>query len=91
MSQVHTKDINRLCLNKDRTLLLTCSKDYNAKLLDANTLQASAVLLMLSTFYFGSTLCFSFGVDTTVHGEGQHAAVVYQSIETREVRYIGEG
>ncbi|CAN0529411.1 unnamed protein product, partial [Scytosiphon promiscuus] len=37
--QVHSKDINRLCINKDRTLLLTCSKDYAAKLLDANTLQ----------------------------------------------------
>lgn len=37
--QVHSKDINRLCINKDRTLLLTCSKDYTSKLLDANTLQ----------------------------------------------------
>ncbi|CBN79425.1 eukaryotic initiation factor eIF3 i subunit p36 [Ectocarpus siliculosus] len=38
-SGVHSKDINRLCINKDRTLLLTCSKDYTSKLLDANTLQ----------------------------------------------------
>lgn len=39
--QVHAKDINRLTLNKDRTLLLTCSKDHTAKLLDADTLQVS--------------------------------------------------
>lgn len=38
-AQVHNKDINRLTLNKDRTLLLTCSKDYTAKLLEADTLQ----------------------------------------------------
>lgn len=37
--QIHQKDINRLYLNKDRTLLLTCSKDYTAKLLNADTLE----------------------------------------------------
>ena len=36
---MHSKDINRLALNKDRTLLLTCSKDHTAKLLNADTLQ----------------------------------------------------
>lgn len=42
-AQVHSKDINRLTLNKDRTLLLTCSKDHTSKLLDADTLQVLKV------------------------------------------------
>lgn len=36
---VHSKTVNRLTLNKDRTLAITCSKDYTAKLLDASTLE----------------------------------------------------
>ncbi|CAM9587302.1 unnamed protein product, partial [Discosporangium mesarthrocarpum] len=38
-AQVHAKDINRMHLNKDRTLIMTCSKDFTAKTLDADTLQ----------------------------------------------------
>lgn len=48
--QVHSKDINRLTLNKDRTLLLTCSKDYTSKLLDADTLQVRVVRSVRDSF-----------------------------------------
>ncbi|CAM9390945.1 unnamed protein product, partial [Chrysoparadoxa australica] len=36
---VHAGAVNRLYLNKDKTLLLSCSKDYTAKLLNAKTLE----------------------------------------------------
>ncbi|CAM9284559.1 unnamed protein product, partial [Phaeothamnion confervicola] len=38
-AQVHSKSINRIHLNKDKTLLLTSSKDYSAKLVDPDTLE----------------------------------------------------
>ncbi|KAG5191848.1 WD40-repeat-containing domain protein [Tribonema minus] len=42
-STPHSKPISRMYLSTDRTLLLTCSKDYTAKLLDADTLEVLKV------------------------------------------------
>jgi translation initiation factor 3 subunit I len=41
--QVHTKQVNRLSFNKEKTLLFTCSADFTAKMVDAETLEVLKV------------------------------------------------
>lgn len=38
-TKIHTQSIQRISMSKDKTLLVTSSKDYSAKLLDADTLE----------------------------------------------------
>jgi translation initiation factor 3 subunit I len=56
----HTKSVNRMFLSSCRTLLITCSKDYTAKLLEVDTLEVSETeLVQFFTLLFTCTASWS--------------------------------